>query len=208
MLRREYLLSKRLPDYFKSEARIGKEGGLPLVSVLDDLCESLAAAACLKAFDLSSNTASLERQRRALELRGLKTATLSSQEVSDLDALSSHILATKGTLRSIRLLARVYLPGARIRTGRPYRKTVVGKRRQIALVDRLDRQARVFVRLSRRFDFGRIEEFSDNALRLLPRPFQLVVGEPKFARKPICRIATDRPTSWEGRKLPCHTSPK
>jgi hypothetical protein len=206
VLERSQMPSAGLPDYLKAELQVGEASQFPLVSVLDEVVARLSARAFLRVQDLGGATASLASRTRELERLGMRVDTLSDAERDLCFARRMTILSSKGTLTGVSELAGLYFPGCRVALGLPHGGSRLGQSDRVRLADTSARRHIVFVRTANVQPEARCREFLQNADRLVPHPFEVVVALPQTPREPATRWCLSVPRSWEKRRISCLTS--
>lgn len=202
-----YVPSRALPDFFKSDLRLGEKHAHPMPGFLDETAERVALAAYLALFDLAGSTASPQTQRLELERLGFETESLSESRRGALYRVRHAIVATRGTLSSIRTLAEVFFDGARVRVGSSPSRRPIGTASSFRLGDR-EAARNIWVRLGQTVTEEAKAEFARSANRLVPVPYRVTVVDPKRIEVPSERACLGRPRAWDNRRLACPTFPR
>ncbi len=204
---KRYLPSSALPDFFKSDLRIGEKQAHPLPALLDEFADRVAFFSYLSAYDLVASTASLPIQRLELERLGFETASLAEAQRAELYRVRLAIVEVRGTLPSIQRLARVYFGAVRVRVGRGLGPRGTGTVSQFRLGDEQASRT-IWVRLADPATGETKQEFLRNANRLVPVPYRVEVVDPKKVQAPEERADLGQPRSWQNRRLACPTFPR
>lgn len=202
-----YVPSRALPDFFKSDLRIGEKHAHPMPAFLDEVAERLALASYLATYDLAGATASPPTQRLELERLGFEAHALSDTQRAELYRVRHAIIRARGTLSAIRELAQVYFATARVRVGTSLGCRPMGTASQFRLGD-AQAARKIWVRLSEPVSEGVKAEFRRNAARLVPVPYRVETVDPQQFEIPEERLCLGKPRSWENRRLACPTFPR
>jgi hypothetical protein len=200
--------SQALPDFLKSELRVGEAGQWPLLSALDEGIAQIGMAAFARVFDLAGATASHSRRETQLRALGWEVDALSDAQRAALYTLRYRLLESRGTLCAVDILAEIYFPGAQVALGRPFAPSRLGASSKVTLVDRSDRRHVVFVRTVNTHSQTLCAEFTRNAATLLPKPFEAVVAFPKGAPEQAQRWSLTAAQSVDQRRVPCLILPR
>ncbi len=188
--------SREIPDYLKTDLRVGESNQWGVVTVMDKLCEHFALRVFQSAFDLQSDTSCLTNQKKTLSALGWFHSTLADSQIRALFHARDTILFLRGTLAGVEQLAQIYFPGSRARFGRPYPKSRFGLGSVVRLAKRRDRHETIFIRTEEVFSESIVAEFIQNARTLLPLGVEIVVAAPRRHLPPLAPQRLGR--------IPCH----
>lgn len=115
--RNDRKVSSHWPDYFRADLAVGTDGVAPLASALDQTSLRASDRGLFESYAVRPDRWPVDRARRALEALGFPVVALDDAEVRALYGARADILAGRGSLRSLRGLATVYLGPCDVRRG-------------------------------------------------------------------------------------------
>src|SRR5690606_19721385 len=114
---RRILPSQHLPEHLRMDLGVGTDHAHPITQAIDDIVNRLLDLSSRIAVSLNPDLLTPDRIRQTLEFRSFKVGTLNTNEQERLHHSLNAILALRGTLRSVQLLAEVYFHGAEVQRG-------------------------------------------------------------------------------------------
>jgi len=180
MLKESRLPSHYFPAYLKLDLGLGLKSAHPLALALDESFSKISEDVFLKTWGLQPDLFPEERQRSFLKSLGFKCEQLDATAVSEFYQKRSEIFKHRGSLKSLEILAGIYLGPAEVRRGRPGLKQAFPKEgsTRFALADSEDTGSVLYVRYENKLGEAKMIEFKENAQKIIPPGFRLEISCP------------------------------
>jgi hypothetical protein len=187
---------------------LGEQSEFPFSAAIDQIMVDLSERCFESNLNFFSDKNCVHDRRKSLRLFGLQIDSLDDLEVDALYNRRVELLSARGCLSAISILSSIYLPGAFVCKGYPFRCSRLEPDSFFFISDLPSSEHLYFVRPDREWHLERQRDFLKSSKQFTSFPYEVVLSNPNVGIHLGRSSNLSVPSSWENRRLTCRISPK